>query len=156
MACSLTKLCRNTHRAHTWTSNFYQLPQLAGVLYATPVHIWCYTSPWDLRYSFHCFTIAPTETPLMSAPQATFHVCFFFFKVKCYIYCSIYVFCNQLTPGKLCFQVFFPYLSFCVSMMKFLSVAPLIPLLPKPCAFYGEILRSEGIFRFNRNDLWGL
>lgn len=81
---------------------------------------------------------------------------FFFFKVKCYIYCSIYVFCNQLTPGKLCFQVFFPYLSFCVSMMKFLSVAPLIPLLPKPCAFYGEILRSEGIFRFNRNDLWGL
>lgn len=57
-----------------------------------------------------------------------------FFKVKCHIYYSTYVFLHNLTCVKL--LVFISFLPFDISLTKFLSVMPPNSFSYMPCGFY--------------------
>lgn len=80
-------------------------------------------------------------------PTATSKFLSFFFKIKYYIYSSIYIFCNHLTHVKMCYYFYLVSILFNVSLTKFFSTVPLIPFFSKPCDFYCAILHSVVIFR---------
>lgn len=113
-AHSLTS-CAGIHKAHTWTY-LKHLPA-TSVCRCLPGHshphlVWALSTRFQI--TFHYFMVTHQLKLFWYLLHSKFSG---FFKVKCHIYCSIYVFCKNLTKEKLCF-CFIPYL-LCVSIIKF-------------------------------------
>lgn len=77
----------------------------------------------------------------------------FFFRAKCYIYCSIYAFLKHLMYKTGLF-ILGSGLSFIASLTKFLSVTSLTPFFSHALWFYCAILHSMLIFRNIYALLW--
>lgn len=77
----------------------------------------------------------------------------FFFRAKCYIYCSIYAFLKHLMYKTGLF-ILGSGLSFIASLTKFLSVTSLTPFFSHALWFYCTILHSMLIFRNIYALLW--
>lgn len=90
--------------------------------------------------SLYPFTIN-FKTTLMPTHTSKFQE---FFKLKCCICCSIYVFLNHLIRVKM-WYLLSSYLS--VSSTKILSIVPQSLFPHKPCDFHCAILYSTVIFR---------